>query len=816
MPRRRTENSISMFPFLAVLVCTMGALILLLLVTTRRIRNEQTVRLVQETATQKSDDDPVSNDALSHMSPGSTAFVIADAAFRTASVTHEFRPVLFPPRSAKSIQQDHEAAQIRIAELQSGIAEEQQHHSQLQSAIAEIEAKLKKRVNRSTTRRNQKLQLAELKMQQDTLKRKLQHKQRELQRLVADLDEQSTLTEGGETVLRKRESALVSLRRIAAQQKEPDGDVRSNTVIEFTNATGTQRSPIIVDVRDAGFRLVPSGVMITREDMEGFPANDNPLLSVILAVHDARHPITVSVRPYVLLLVRPSGSMAFYVAQRTLTDAGVHFGYELLDDDRHVKVKQGTADEAAVAQKALETALQRRNQLYGGMLAKIDSLKRSAKIQAGSSGRRARVLPDGRIVELTESNSDNSAGRYYAGGEAPPPKKDDFSYWESPQSDRSSPSGETDASHAPGESLFESMKTKDNQSSETVEDFPPLIRQNEEAQRNASNEPIIIAGPRLDGSPAVSNGKRTEIEQENAYRQSMPSRKVPETGGATFLPAKGTADRDTQKSDRTGPQRSSGWSNPGSADPRSTTRTAGTAEAPSVFGTPDAGAFPQESSSPRQSGQPQAAQVQTPSDSQRFLQQFLKSVADQKYESEPDPFLLAILKNAEAGPEKQQNTNSNSKRKTDAAISDEADQDRSVPGEDGSRTPRQQIRITLRSDSLKVGSGEQIGTAGWRSNRLFAAILDGLSRELRHDTRPMNSDRLPTVVFVTVSDMRGTQQHLSERLKELQIATTSVTVLPTQESLNDEQWPVIGDESKQEPAAPAESSESGTAGRRSI
>ena len=43
MARRRSNTTVSLFPFLAVLVCTMGALILLLLVTTRRIRQKQAV-----------------------------------------------------------------------------------------------------------------------------------------------------------------------------------------------------------------------------------------------------------------------------------------------------------------------------------------------------------------------------------------------------------------------------------------------------------------------------------------------------------------------------------------------------------------------------------------------------------------------------------------------------------------------------------------------------------------------------------------------------------------------------------------------------
>ena len=37
--RPKTSQSVALFPFLAVLVCTMGALIFLLLVTTRMIRN---------------------------------------------------------------------------------------------------------------------------------------------------------------------------------------------------------------------------------------------------------------------------------------------------------------------------------------------------------------------------------------------------------------------------------------------------------------------------------------------------------------------------------------------------------------------------------------------------------------------------------------------------------------------------------------------------------------------------------------------------------------------------------------------------------
>ena len=45
MARRHHQHSVSLFPFLAVLVCAMGSLILLLLVMTRKIRHDQQAEL---------------------------------------------------------------------------------------------------------------------------------------------------------------------------------------------------------------------------------------------------------------------------------------------------------------------------------------------------------------------------------------------------------------------------------------------------------------------------------------------------------------------------------------------------------------------------------------------------------------------------------------------------------------------------------------------------------------------------------------------------------------------------------------------------
>ena len=49
----RATNSVSLFPFLAVLVCAMGALIFLLLVTTRRIRAQAIARAQQSASAEE-------------------------------------------------------------------------------------------------------------------------------------------------------------------------------------------------------------------------------------------------------------------------------------------------------------------------------------------------------------------------------------------------------------------------------------------------------------------------------------------------------------------------------------------------------------------------------------------------------------------------------------------------------------------------------------------------------------------------------------------------------------------------------------------
>ncbi|MEQ9406307.1 MAG: hypothetical protein RIK87_01220 [Fuerstiella sp.] len=530
MARRNSQNAISLFPFLAVLVCTMGALILLLLVTTRRIRHEQ-ISVARESAVAApqpqdwpqaidssaqapewaGDDVPQWNgDAVDSNPPPPRKAAAESDSGDVASIT-----LLPPDPSADERQQQkqkrqqwqrqqRQAKEAEAAALQVRIDQESEQRDLLRQHIAAARAELQQAEQNSDGDQAGLQQLAELRQQEQELSLQLDQKNRLLAKLQQELEIESRTTEQGEQLLRTRESALISLRQMAELKSEPSAAGSDTTIIEFTNSTGTQRSPVIIDVTADGFQFLPAGVKLSEADMEGFPANDNPLLSGIMSVHDARHSQSLSVKPYVLLLVRPNGSMMFYVAQRTLTDAGIHFGYELVEQSRHIAAGSVAAGERSALQNAVQAAFRRRAELYSEMVAQVESVRpgtpnaaRNALPQP-SARRRVQVLPDGRVV-FAEDDPPVLDGRYYAGGEAPPPRERRALI---PHSDRA-----TDPDRRDQETIAESDPnpwgfrepgdTREQTSAADGEEatFPPLVSADVTSPPGSAAAPEIIPGP---------------------------------------------------------------------------------------------------------------------------------------------------------------------------------------------------------------------------------------------------------------------------------------------------------------------------------
>ena len=119
MARRNSGNTISLFPFLAVLVCTMGALILLLLVTTRRIRNDQEV---ESAVVEAENEDQFDSPELPPLTAETTVweaapaedFVISERSPATEAESPEFSIALLPPprKSRSGLSQNREQTEV--------------------------------------------------------------------------------------------------------------------------------------------------------------------------------------------------------------------------------------------------------------------------------------------------------------------------------------------------------------------------------------------------------------------------------------------------------------------------------------------------------------------------------------------------------------------------------------------------------------------------------------------------------------------------------------------------------------------------------
>ncbi len=347
MAKRRNEKTISLFPFLAVLVCTMGALILLLLVTTRRIRQKQ------------------------HEAPAQ--LVVSEPAERlTDSIAPEASVPGIAPREWVEVQTTLTLTQTQRAELQQALNVEQQRYTtalqQLtyrQREVTELQHVLKAARQKQETASSRTdaaaQQLAELRKLQDSLQQRRNESAAPVEQLSAALEAAESLAVAAEQLVSERHSALRTLRDMSTHQQDQPADTGvAPTVIEFSNSAGTSRTPIVVDVTDHGFAFPATQIKIPRKDMDGVSLTDNPLLSGVLAVHRERSKDSLTSRPYVLLLVRPGGTLLFYVAQRVFQEAHIHFGYELVCDDQVIAAAQAVDGEAEAVRIAVLNSLIRR------------------------------------------------------------------------------------------------------------------------------------------------------------------------------------------------------------------------------------------------------------------------------------------------------------------------------------------------------------------------------------------------------------------------------------------------------------------------
>jgi hypothetical protein len=286
MSRRHPPQgpTISLFPFLAVLLCTMGALLVLLVLFSRSVR--------EEVATDSGAD--IADLELVKESLGWRLEQLAGVRERTAA--------------------DLAAARLQLAGVEDHTRELADELEKLERTLAQADAGGPRPTDAD----------------------------------LAALEE-------------KLKSARESLDKARAEQKTKPP---AYAVVPYVGRNGTHRRPLYIECSLDGVFLQPEGVRLSPGDFEGPPGPGNPLACALRAAreHIASGPgasADPAAQPYPLLLVRPSGVMAYYAAREAIQSWGSDFGYQLIDEDWTLAFPPRDPTLAEVEKRAIDEARQR-------------------------------------------------------------------------------------------------------------------------------------------------------------------------------------------------------------------------------------------------------------------------------------------------------------------------------------------------------------------------------------------------------------------------------------------------------------------------
>ena len=191
-------------------------------------------------------------------------------------------------------------------------------------------------------------------------------------------------------------------------------------VVPYEGANGTHRRPLYIECCIDGVFLQPEGIRLGPADFEGPPGPGNPLASALRAAREyiASAPGESgdpNVQPYPLLLVRPSGVMAYYAARESIQSWGNEFGYQFIDEEWTINYPARDPALAEAEMRAIEESRRRLEwlaQVRPSKPSKPATTYRAATTRGGvvSSGGPS-VLGDQSRFDWTDEQASGADGR---------------------------------------------------------------------------------------------------------------------------------------------------------------------------------------------------------------------------------------------------------------------------------------------------------------------------------------------------------------------------------------------------------------------
>lgn len=303
---RKPTVTLSLFPFLAVLVCTMGALIVLLVCVL------QQARLNAEDVAQS----------------------------RSTEAAEE-------KQRLEDLRMEKEDQEWRRSELERQRTEFQQQLSRQRLTLSHFEDHI----------RNLEEQLKRLSTQAQ-----------DLVRIAADksgtVEERHQKLQALTSEIQSKRQELAETQRKAATRK------RTFAIIPYAGPNGTKRRPIYIECTDQGIVLQPEGVVLSPDDFTGMLGPGNPLDAALRTTREylAKYGSTgTDGEPYPLLIVRPNGTVAYAAARAALKSWDDEFGYELVEADLELAYPKPDPTLAQELQRSIADARQRQDILAAMM-----------------------------------------------------------------------------------------------------------------------------------------------------------------------------------------------------------------------------------------------------------------------------------------------------------------------------------------------------------------------------------------------------------------------------------------------------------------
>jgi hypothetical protein len=313
--RRRQGLSPSLFPFLAVLVCTLGTLILLLALVAQ---NATTAAQQQAQAKLQSKDEP-SDAARPRMTRAAVEDLLRQEEFRVKE--------LVSVRDQQTA--DLESRRDELTHLEDHIDRLRQQISQLNDEVGVATGEL----------------------------------------------EATSITE---SAMNEIEAKINEEKRTIEELRERTNDHSPRVVIvPHKGPNGTSRRPVYLECHADGITIQPEGSRITLAQLENAGYSANPLDAALRTIRiHVMQTYGDPVPPYPLLVVRPDGIDSYGAARMAMRDWDDQFGYELVPaevklayskPDSNLKRRIDLAINHAVAGQRVRIAMSQRASNDGGL-----------------------------------------------------------------------------------------------------------------------------------------------------------------------------------------------------------------------------------------------------------------------------------------------------------------------------------------------------------------------------------------------------------------------------------------------------------------